>query len=171
MSQKPYTKRNDFLSFHKPSIHKEEIDAVTSTLKSGWLSSGPKVKEFEQSVSEYLNVPYCIALNSGTAALHLALKAIGLKPNDEVIIPTNTFTATAEVITYFGAKPVLVDCRKDTLNLDEKQLEAMITKKTKAIIPVHFGGHPCEMDVIQNICSNQATHIMYSKICTKQWLH
>ena len=160
MSQKPYTKRNGFLSFHKPSIHKEEIDAVTSTLKSGWLSSGPKVKEFEQSVSEYLNVPYCIALNSGTAALHLALKAIGLKPNDEVIIPTNTFTATAEVITYFGAKPVLVDCRKDTLNLDEKQLEAMITKKTKAIMPVHFGGYPCDMDVIQNICSNYKLNLI-----------
>ena len=104
--------RNTFLPFHKPLIENEEIDEVVSTLKSGWLSTGPKVHQFEKSMSEYLDAPHCIALNSGTAALHLALKAIGLKENDEVIIPTNTFTATGEVITYFNANPVLVDCAK-----------------------------------------------------------
>ena len=133
--------RNTFLPFHQPLIENEEINAVIATLKSGWLSTGPRVKEFEQSMSNYLNIKHCIALNSGTAALHLALKAIGLKENDEVIIPTNTFTATGEVITYFNAKPILIDCRKDNFNIDENKIECKITKNTKAIIPVHFGGN------------------------------
>ncbi len=145
--------RNTFLPFHQPLIETEEINAVISTLKSGWLSTGPKVHEFEKAMSEYLNVPYCIALNSGTAALHLALKAIGLQENDEVIIPTNTFTATGEVITYFKAKPVLVDCKNNDFNIDENQIESKITDKTRAIMPVHFGGNPCEMKVIKGICA------------------
>ena len=162
--------RNDFLPFHQPLIENEEIDAVVSTLKSGWLSTGPKVHEFEKSMSKYLNIPHCIALNSGTAALHLSLKAIGLKENDEVIIPTNTFTATGEVITYFNAKPVLVDSAIENFNIDENEIEAKITKKTKAIMPVHFAGNPCEMGIIQNICKKydlklieDAAHALTSK--------
>ena len=162
--------RNTFLPFHQPLIENEEIAEVVSTLKSGWLSTGPKVHQFEKSMSEYLNIPYCIALNSGTAALHLALKAIGLKENDEVIIPTNTFTATGEVITYFNAKPVLVDCAIENFNIDENKIETKITKKTKAIMPVHFGGNPCEMSIIQNICKKydlklieDAAHALTSK--------
>ena len=162
--------RNDFLPFHQPLIEDEEIDAVVSTLKSGWLSTGPKVHEFEKSMSEYLGIPHCIALNSGTAALHLALKAIGLKENDEVLIPTNTFTSTGEVVTYFNAKPVLVDCTIENSNIDVNQIESKITKNTKAIMPVHFGGNPCEMDIIQNICKKHdlrliedAAHALTSK--------
>ena len=145
--------RNTFLPFHQPLIEDEEINAVISTLKSGWLSTGPKVHEFEKAMSEYLNVPHCIALNSGTAALHLSLKAIGLQENDEVIIPTNTFTATGEVITYFKAKPVLIDCKKSDFNIDESKIESKITDKTKAIMPVHFAGNPCEMKAIKEICT------------------
>ena len=162
--------RNTFLPFHQPLIENEEIDEVVSTLKSGWLSTGPKVHQFEKSMSEYLDAPHCIALNSGTAALHLALKAIGLKENDEVIIPTNTFTATGEVITYFNAKPVLVDSAIENFNIDENKIEAKITKKTKAIMPVHFAGNPCEMGIIQNICKKydlklieDAAHALTSK--------
>ena len=153
-SSNKFNIRNDFLPFHQPLIENEEIDAVVSTLKSGWLSTGPKVHEFEKSMSEYLGIPHCIALNSGTAALHLALKAIGLKENDEVLIPTNTFTSSGEVVTYFNAKPVLVDCTIENSNIDVNQIESKITKNTKAIMPVHFGGNPCEMDIIQNIVHN-----------------
>ena len=162
--------RNTFLPFHQPLIEDEEINAVIATLKSGWLSTGPKVHEFEKTMSEYLNVPHCIALNSGTAALHLALKAIGLQEHDEVIIPTNTFTATGEVITYFKAKPVLVDCKKSDFNIDENKIESEITDKTKAIMPVHFGGNPCEIKVIKAICAKynlklieDAAHALTSK--------
>jgi len=169
-SSNKFNIRNDFLPFHQPLIENEEIDAVVSTLKSGWLSTGPKVHEFEKSMSEYLGIPHCIALNSGTAALHLALKAIGLKENDEVLIPTNTFTSTGEVVTYFNAKPVLVDCTIENSNIDVNQIESKITKNTKAIMPVHFGGNPCEMDIIQNICKKydlrlieDAAHALTSK--------
>lgn len=162
--------RDTFLPFHQPLIEDEEINAVIETLKSGWLSTGPKVHEFEKSMSEYLNMPHCIAVNSGTAALHLALKAIGLKEHDEVIIPTNTFTATGEVITYFNAKPVLIDCGKENFNIDENKIEPKITKNTKAIMPVHFGGNPCEMGIIKNICAKydlklieDAAHALTSK--------
>ena len=94
---------------------------------------------------------HAVAVNSGTAALHLALDAVGIKEGDEVIIPTMTFTATAEVVLYFKAKPVLVDCQRDTFNLDPTQIEAAITAKTKAIIPVHMAGQPCDMDEILSI--------------------
>ncbi len=162
--------RNTFLPFHQPLIEDEEINAVIATLKSGWLSTGPRVHEFEKTMSEYLDVPHCIALNSGTAALHLALKVIGLQEHDEVIIPTNTFTATGEVITYFKAKPVLVDCKKSDFNIDESKIESKITDKTKAIMPVHFGGNPCEINVIKSICAKynlklieDAAHALTSK--------
>ena len=116
------------------------------TLKSGWLTTGHKVKTFEEDFARYVGSKHAVAVNSGTAALHLALDAIGIIEGDEVIVPTMTFTATAEVVLYFKAKPVLVDCQPDTLNLDPAQIEAAITPKTKAIIPVHIAGRPCDMD-------------------------
>ena len=134
--------------FHKTHITEDEINAVIDTLKSGWLTMGPKVIEFEKAFKTYIGVKESIMVNSATAALHLALKAIGLKEGDEVIVPVNTFVATAEVITYFGAKPVLCDIEYDTHNIDVSKIENLITKKTKAIIPVHFGGQPCDMDEI-----------------------
>ena len=147
-----------FIPFHIPAIGAEEIRAVAETLESGWLTSGTKVKRFEDDFAEYIGSTHAVAVNSGTAALHLALDAIGIRPDDEVIVPTMTFTATAEVVLYFKAKPVLVDCQEDTLNLDPKQIAAAITSKTKAIIPVHFGGQPCDMTPILEIAK---THKLY----------
>lgn len=140
-----------FLPFHVPSIAEDEIQAVVETMRSGWLTTGPKVRQLEQDFAQYVGCSYAVAVNSGTAALHLALDAIGLKAGDEVILPTMTFAATAEVVRYFNATPVLVDCQPDTLNIDPQRIEQAITAKTKAIIPVHFGGHPCDMDAIVEI--------------------
>src|SRR5215467_16080798 len=134
-----------FIPFHIPEIGEEEIRSVVDTLRSSWLTTGPKVKKFERDFASYISCSHAVAVNSGTAALHLALDAVGIKEGDEVIVPTMTFAATAEVVLYFKAKPVLVDCERDTFNLDPGKIEAAITSKTKAIIPVHFGGQPCDM--------------------------
>lgn len=139
------------IPFHKTHTGNEEINATVEALKSGWLTMGPLTFEFENKFKSYIGSKYAVSFNSATAALHLALKAIGLKQNDEVIIPTNTFIATAEVVTYFGAIPVLCDIEEATNNIDVTKIEKLITKKTKAIIPVHFGGQPCDMDEINEI--------------------
>src|SRR3954454_9834467 len=114
------------IPFYRPSIEQAEIDEVVDTLKSGWLTTGPKTKQFEAEFSQYLQQKYAVAVNSCTAALHLALEAIGLRPNDTVIVPTMTFAATAEVVRYFGAKPLLVDCRETDFNLDVPDAERRI---------------------------------------------
>src|SRR5688572_30113887 len=116
-----------FLPFHVPDVGEEEIQSVVATLRSGWLTTGPKVKQFEQEFAAKVGTRYAIAVNSCTAALHLALDAVGIREGEEVIVPTMTFAATAEVVTYFKAKPVLVDCRSDTLNIDIDQMEKAIT--------------------------------------------
>ena len=140
--------QSEFIHFHRPSIGEEEIRSVVETLESGWLTTGSKVKRFEEDFARYVGSKHAVAVNSGTAALHLALDAIGIGEGDEVIVPAMTFAATAEVVLYFKAKPVLVDCEPDTLNLDPRQIEPAINSKTKAIIPVHMGGQPCEMEQI-----------------------
>jgi len=140
--------RQSFLPFHSPVIAEKEISAVVEVLKSGWLTTGKKVREFERRFGDFVGCSHAVAVNSGTAALHLALEAIGIGAEDEVIVPTMTFAATAEVVLYLGAKPVLVDCEPDTLNMAPDNLAAALTPKTKAIIPVHFGGQPCDMDSI-----------------------
>lgn len=145
------------IPFHVPSIDDDEITAVIETLRSGWLTTGPKVKEFEARFAECVGARFAVATNSGTAALHVALEAVGIKEGDEVIVPTMTFAATAEVVLYLKAKPILVDCESATLNLDPGALERALTVRTKAIMPVHFGGHPCEMSRIQEIA--QAHHL------------
>ena len=142
---------SQFLPFHVPDVAEDEIQLVTDTLRSGWLTTGPKVRQFEEDFASYVGCRHAIAINSGTAALHLALEAVGIREDDEVLVPTMTFAATAEVVLYLKARPVLVDCQPDTLNLDPDQLEKAITAKTKAIIPVHFAGHPCEMGRILDI--------------------
>lgn len=144
------------IPFHKSYITEDEINAVVEALKSGWITMGPKTIEFENTFRNYIfegsgiapENRFAVSANSATAALHLALKAIGLKQGDEVIIPTNTFIATAEVVTYFGATPVLCDIEYDTHNIDVSKIEPLITSKTKAIIPVHFSGQMCDMDEI-----------------------
>src|SRR3990170_3921931 len=142
---------NSFLPFHVPDIGDDEIRSVVETLRSGWLTTGAKVKKFEEDFAAYTGTTHSVAVNSGTAALHLALEAIGIKEGDEVIIPTMTFTATAEVVLYFKAKPVLVDCEPDTLNINADEIEEKINAGTKAIIPVHLAGQPCEMQRIMEI--------------------
>ena len=141
----------EFMPFHVPEIGDAEIKSVVETLRSGWLTTGSKVKRFEENFSTYLGCSHAVAVNSCTAALHLALDAVGIQQGDEVIVPAMTFAATAEVVLYFKAKPVLIDCQRDTLNLDPTQIEAAITAKTKAIIPVHLGGQPCDMEPILEI--------------------
>ncbi len=140
--------RKSFLSFHVPEIGEEDVAAVTGALRSGWLTAGPRVKEFETRFAAYTGAANAVAVNSGTAALHLALEAAGVRPGDEVLVPTLTFAATAEVVVQLGARPVLVDCSPDTLNIDPAALEKAITPRCKAVIPVHFAGHPCDMDAI-----------------------
>lgn len=138
-----------FLPFALPEIGEEEINEVVDTLRSGWVTTGPKTKQFEQDFKEYLGGNLeALAVNSATSGLHLALEAVGVKAGDEVIVPTLTFTATAEVVRYLGANPVFIDCDPKTLNIDISKIEEKITHKTKAIVPVHFAGLACDMDKI-----------------------
>jgi len=152
--------RAQFLPFHQPDIGSEEIEAVVRTLRSGWLTTGPETRAFEKAFAEFVGARHAIAVNSGTAALHLALDAIGLKAGDEVLVPTWTFAATAEVVLYFNAKPVLVDCDPETLNIDPALLEASITPRTRAIIPVHVAGQPCDMDRILDIARRRDLRVI-----------
>src|SRR3989338_7032143 len=131
-------KRTDFLPLAKATIDPEELKAVEEVLKSGWLTTGAKVKEFEENMQQYLNVKKAIGLTSCTGGLHIALAALEIGPGDEVIVPAYTFVATAHVVEWVGAKPILVDSEKDTFNIDPLAIEKAITPKTKAIIPVHF---------------------------------
>jgi dTDP-4-amino-4,6-dideoxygalactose transaminase len=143
--------RLQFLPFHMPMIEDDEIRAVAETLKTGWLTKGPKVFEFEKKIAEYTGARHAIALNSCTAALHLSLFAKGIAPGDEVITSSYTFAATANVVVHQGAKPVLADINLDDFCIRPETLEDLITSRTKAIIPVHFAGHPCNMDLIMKI--------------------
>jgi dTDP-4-amino-4,6-dideoxygalactose transaminase len=152
--------RSTFLTFHLPEIADEDIAAVVDTLRSGWLTTGPKVRQFEAAFAQAIGTSHAVALNSATAALHLALVAIGLKAGDEVLVPTMTFAATAEVVTYFGAKPVLVDCEAGTLNIDPHHARQMVTSRCKAIIPVHFAGHPCEMRLLWDLARSHGLTII-----------
>jgi perosamine synthetase len=151
---------SEFIPFHKPAIGEEEIRSVVETLKSGWLTTGPKVKLFEAEFASYTGSSHAVAVNSATAALHLALEAVGIKSGDEVIVPTMTFTATAEVVLYLGARPVLVDCRTDDLNIDVDRIEAAISNNTKAIVPVHIAGRPCAMDQILAIAQRHGLRVI-----------
>ncbi len=136
------------IPFHRASVSEEEITAVSGVLRSGWLTMGEKTFEFEKNFSDYTGAVNSIAVNSCTAALHLALKAAGIGPGDEVIIPAMTFISTWEVLTYIGAIPVVADVEKDTHLINVRDLESKITSSTKAVIPVHYAGQPCDMDEI-----------------------
>ena len=154
------TTRSSFLPFHVPDIGEEEVAAVVETLRSGWLTTGAKVQQFEALFATYVGARHAVALNSGTAALHLALEAVGVREGDEVIVPTMTFAATGEVVAYLKATPVLVDCEPDTLNLDAAQLERLITPKTRAIIPVHHGGQPCDLNPILEVARRHQVSVI-----------
>jgi dTDP-4-amino-4,6-dideoxygalactose transaminase len=139
------------IPYFRPSICGEEIESVRETVCSGWLTTGPKVKEFELAFARYVEAEYSIAVSSGTAALHLALEALGVGEGDEVLVPTITFASAAAVVIHLGARPVFVDCLPDTLSVDPDDLERRITPRTKVIAPMHYGGQPCQMDRILEI--------------------
>jgi dTDP-4-amino-4,6-dideoxygalactose transaminase len=149
-----------FMPFHVPLIEEDDIQAVTDALRSNWITTGPRVKEFEQKFGELTQARHAVAVNSGTAALHLALRAIGIEAGDEVIVPTMTFAATAEVVVYLQARPVFVDCTAEHFNLDPEAVEHSLTARTKAIVPVHFGGHPCEMDRLLDLARSRNLKIV-----------
>ena len=153
------TLRQHSIPFFKPSLGDEEIDSVAETLRSGWLTTGPKVKEFERLFTESVSAQHAVAVSSCTAALHLALEAIGVGPGDEVLIPSLTFASTGEVVMHLGATPVLVDCGSDFL-IDVSEVEQKITPRTKAIIPVHYGGHPCDMERILAIAKDYGLRVI-----------
>ncbi len=147
--------------FFRPSIGEEEIAAVSECLRSGWLTTGPKTAAFEAAFADYLGGGVeAIAVNSATAALHLGLEALGVGPGDEVIVPTLTFTATAEVVRYLGATPVLVDIDADTLCVDVAAVKAAISPKTKVIMPVHFAGRMCDMTALRALADAHGLRIL-----------
>src|SRR6266516_4379641 len=140
------SRRNTFLSFQPPAIGEEEIEAVAETLRSGWLTTGPRTAELESRFAEYLGAKHVLAVSSGTAALHLGLLALGVGPGDEVITTPITWPATANVVVHAGATPVFADVRASDLNIDPAHVAELITERTKAIVPVHLAGQPCDMD-------------------------
>ncbi len=156
----------DFLPFALPDIGPEEIDEVVDTLRSGWLTTGPKTKRFEKEFAEFIGVPFALAVNSGTAALHLSLEAIGLCEGDAVVTTPYTFTASAEVIRYFGAHPLFADIDPVTMNIDPGKIADAIGratsegKRVKAILPVHFGGLACNMGAIRKVAAENGLKIV-----------
>jgi dTDP-4-amino-4,6-dideoxygalactose transaminase len=150
-----------FLPFALPDIGEEEIAEVVDALRTGWVTTGPKVKRFEKEFADFLGGGLeAVAVNSGTAGLHLALEAVGVGPGDEVILPTYTFTATAEVVRYLGADPVFVDCEARGFNLDVSAVEAALSPRTKAIMPVHYGGEACDVERILALARQRGVRVV-----------
>ena len=149
--QKVKNKAGAFIPYGRQTIDDNDIKAVVKVLRSDWLTQGPAVREFEESLAKYCNAKYAITVSNGTAALHLAYLVAGLGAGDEVITTPNTFVATTNMLLVLGAKPVFCDIRLDNYNIDEAKIEELITPRTKAIVPVHFAGHPCNMDKILDI--------------------
>lgn len=150
-----------FLPFSKPEIGEEEIAEVADALRSGWVSTGPKTRAFEAAFSAYFGGGVeSIAVNSATAGLHLALEAVGVGPGDEVIVPTYTFTASAEVVRYLGAHPVFIDCDPATLNITPEAIDRAVTPRTKAVMPVHIAGLACDMDGILDVARRRGLKVI-----------
>ncbi len=163
MSQHGLPPTLPFLPFALPEIGEEEIAEVVDALRSGWVTTGPKTQRFERDFAAFLGEPeglHCIAVNSATAGLHLALEALGIGPGDEVITTTHTFTATAEVVRYLGADVKLVDIDPATLNIDPAAVEAAITPRTKAIIPVHYAGLAADMPRLLDIARRHGLKVL-----------
>ena len=156
-----------FIPFAKPDIGEAEIEEVVATLRSGWVTTGPKVKLFEQAFVDYLSSHHAgnppleaLAVNSATAGLHLALEALGVTQGDEVIVPSYTFTASAEVVRYLGATPVFVDVEESSFNIDCDAIVAAITPRTRVIMPVHFAGLACDMNRIIQIAQDHNVKVV-----------
>lgn len=158
--QNVFIQREEFLPFFKPDVGEEEISAVSEVLRSGWLTYGPKVREFGQACADYLDVPCAVPVASCSAGLFLTLKAMGVGPGDEVVLPAMTFIATLTAITHCGATPVLADLDPANLGLDPAAFERAITPRTKVVIPVHLAGHPCRIKEIMAIASAHGILVM-----------
>ena len=165
--------RDTFLSFSPPLLGEEEINEVMDTLRSDWITTGPKVKRFEQEFAEFIGAPAALAVNSATDAMLVGLATLGIGPGDAVITTPMTFCSTIHVIEHVGARPILVDVEPDTLNLDPEQVERTLRAETcnprrrrrpqsaiKGILPVHLYGHPCEMDRLLDIARQDGLHVL-----------
>jgi UDP-4-amino-4-deoxy-L-arabinose-oxoglutarate aminotransferase len=152
--------RKDFLPFSRPSITEEDIAAVGEVLRSGWITTGPKTTEFEQKFCEYVGCPGAVALSSATAGMHLVLKALNIGPGDEVITPSMTWVSTVNLIVLAGATPVFADVDRDTLMVSRQSVEACLTDRTKAIIPVHFAGAPVDIEPIRQLATAWKTPLV-----------
>lgn len=150
----------DFLPYNQPSIDEEEIEAVVDTLRSGWITTGPRTRQFEQRFASYSDAAHAVALSSATAALHLALLAAGIGPGDEVILPAYTFAACAHVVVHLGATPVFVDSSADDLNIDPAAVERAITPRTRALMVVHFAGQPARMDELLPLAARHSLFLL-----------
>ncbi len=149
-----------FLQFARPDLRAEEIDEVIAVLKSGWITTGPRVQKFEAALKEYFGAPHVLAVSSATAGLHLAVLALGLQPGDEVITTPLTFAATLNTIVLGGGRPVLVDVDPATFNMDVGRVAAAITKRTKAIMPVHFAGLPVDLDPLYALADKHGLRVI-----------
>ena len=153
-------RRSNFLPFALPDTDQAEVKAIADAVRSGWITTGPRAKQFESKFAACVGAKYAVAVNSGTAAMHLALEAVGVKRGDEVITSVYTFAATAEVIRYFDAKPVLVDIDPETFNINSDLVSAAVTKRTKAILPVHIAGLPADMDGISSVARRKGLRVI-----------
>lgn len=156
--------------FHKPYITEDEISAAADMMRAGWLTAGVTTASFEEEFRKYVGCGNAVSANSATAGMHLSLSSIGLREHDEVLMPAMTFTATAEVVRYFNAWPVLVDIEPDTHLMDAGKIEEKITARTRAIMPVHFAGQPCDMDEIMDIARRHGLEVVEDAAhCLPSW--
>ena len=150
---------DSFIPFNLPAIGQEEIDEFIDTLKSGWLTTGPKTARFEREFGEYVRAPHALAVNSATSGLHLALAALGIGPGDEVITTPLTFCSTVNTIIHTGATPVLADIREDGI-IDPESVTQKLTRRTRAVVPVHIAGLACDMDAIWRLAHENGLHVI-----------
>jgi len=148
------------IPFHRASLGEEEVQAVVDVIRSGWLTMGAKTFEFEKEFAKYVGARHAVAVCSGTAALHVALEAAALRSGDEVLIPATTFTATGEAVTYVGGRPVLVDIDPITLNIEVSAAKRTISPRTRALIPVHMAGQPCDLDELHSFAQKYKLHVI-----------
>ena len=152
--------RDQYLVFGSPQLLEPEIDAVVEAMRSAWIGAGPRVEAFETAFARYVDAPHAIAVNSCTAALHLALVALAIQPGDEVIVPAMTFASTANAVIHAGGTPVFADVNRHTMCLDPGDAIRKITSKTKAIMPVHFAGRPCDLEALTGIATGHGLHLL-----------